>query len=269
MASSITISSLAWSSVFPTYCLKYESAWKYFTVLYFCYVCVPDLSPNISRNALKRLRGGFTISFGWFSRIVVNVRRDWRHLHICDKCSVSVANNFVHPQSTAVYQDYAFVEVTHFVYCLLQKTKKTSVLPLVELWEEPLPPNSSKIAAIDEEHFFAGIQLLVALEKAVSFHLKKEFRRDCSNFLDDFMNCVLSTVAARSSIVLGLSCFCHLSLIGSEDHAPMQLFNLLLDRLLEKGCWGALRWRPADQNASRLCKSRSSSSGSQQGAALI
>ena len=200
---------------------------------------------------------------------MLNVRWDWRHLHICDKCSVSVANNFVHSQSTAVYRDYAFVEVNHFVYCLLQKTKKTNVLPLVELWEKPVAPNSSKFAAIDEEHFFAGIQLLVALEKVGSFHLKKEFRRDCSYFLDDFMNCVLSTVAARTSIGLGLSCFCHLSLIGREDHAPMQPFNLLLDRNLEKGCWGgALRWRPADQNASRLCKSRSSSSGIQQGAAL-
>ena len=50
--------------------------------------------------------------------------------------SVSVANNFIH-SSTAADQGYhAFGELARFIYCLLQKIKKASVLPLVEQWEE-------------------------------------------------------------------------------------------------------------------------------------
>ena len=49
------------------------------------------------------------------------------------------------------------------------------------------------------------------------------------------MNCVLSTVAAGSAIGQGLSCFCPPILVGGDDHAPMQLFDMLLDGLLEKG----------------------------------
>ena len=49
------------------------------------------------------------------------------------------------------------------------------------------------------------------------------------------MNCVLSTVAARSVIGQSLSCFCPAIVVGGDDVAPLQLFNKLLDGLLEKG----------------------------------
>ena len=45
--------------------------------------------------------------------------------------AVSVANNLVHTQSAADYGYYAFGEKAQFVYCLLRKIKKGSVLPLV------------------------------------------------------------------------------------------------------------------------------------------
>ena len=64
---------------------------------------------------------------------------------------------------------------------------------------------------------------------------EKEFRPDWIKFLDDFVNCVLSTIAARSVIGQGLSCFCPVILVGGDDHAPMQLFDMLLDGLIEKG----------------------------------
>ena len=149
--------------------------------------------------------------------------------------SVSVANNFVCPQSSADYGYYAYGEVSHFVYCLLQKIKQSSVLPLVERWEEYMTPNHSKFAAIEEDRFLAGTRVLSALEKVGSPYLKKEFRRDCRKFLEEFVSCVLSTVAARSAIGQGLSCFCPLVLIGGDDHAPFQLFDPLLDGLLAKG----------------------------------
>ena len=65
--------------------------------------------------------------------------------------------------------------------------------------------------------------------------LQEEFRRDARRFLEDFVNCVLSTVAARYVIGQGLSCFCPAIVIGGDDDAPLQLFNKLLDGLLEKG----------------------------------
>ena len=149
--------------------------------------------------------------------------------------SVSVANNFVRPQSSADYGYYAYGEVSHFVYCLLQKIKQSSVLPLVEKWEEYMTPNHSQFAAIEEDRFLAGTRVSSALEKVGISYLKKEFRRDSRKFLEDFVSCVLSTVAARSSIGQGLSCFCPPVLIGGDDHAPLQLFDLLLDGLLAKG----------------------------------
>ena len=46
---------------------------------------------------------------------------------------------------------------------------------------------------------------------------------------------VLSTVAARSVIGHGISCFYHEIVVGRDDVAPSQLFNKLLDGLLVKG----------------------------------
>ena len=174
-----------------------------------------------------------------FGRRLNMVGRLWWALSIValsiTHVSVSVANNFVRPQSSADYGYYAYGEVSHFVYCLLQKIKQSSVFPLVERWEEYMTPNHSQFAAIEEDRFLAGTRVLSALEKVGSPYLKKEFRRDCRKFLEEFVSCVLSTVAARSAIGQGLSCFCPSVLIGGDDHAPLQLFDLFLDGLLAKG----------------------------------
>ena len=69
----------------------------------------------------------------------------------------------------------------------------------------------------------------------VAITAQKEFRRDARRFLQDFVNCALSTVASRSVIGQGLSCFCPAIVVGGDDVAPLQLFNKLLDGLLEKG----------------------------------
>ena len=148
--------------------------------------------------------------------------------------SVSVANNFVH-SSTAADQGYhAFGELARFVYCLLQKIKKASSLPLVEQWEEYVVPNQSRFPAIDEKDFLAKTRVMAALDNVGSQYLQKEFRRDARRFLEDFVNCVLSTVASRSVIGEGLSCFCPAIAAGGDDIAPFQLFNKLLDGLMEK-----------------------------------
>ena len=94
--------------------------------------------------------------------------------------------------------------------------------------------NHWRFAAIEEDRFLAGARVLSVLEKVGSSYLKKEFKRDCRKFLEVFVNRVLSTVAARSVIGQGLSCFCPPSLVGGDDQASMQLFDMSLDGLLEK-----------------------------------
>ena len=149
--------------------------------------------------------------------------------------SVAVADNFIH-SSTAADQGYrAFGELARFVYCLLQRIKKASSLPPVEQWEEYVDPSHSRFPAINDEDFLTGTRVMAALDKVGSRYLQTEFRGDACRFLEEFVKCVLSTVASRSVIGLGLSCFCRAIVVREDDVAPFQLFNKLLDGLLEKG----------------------------------
>ena len=128
-----------------------------------------------------------------------------------------------------------FGELARFIYCLLQKIKQGSTLPLVEQWDEYVLPNHSKFHPISDGEFLAGTRVLAALNKIGSSYLKREFQRDARRFLEDFTTSVLSTVAARSKIGHGLSCFCPAIVIGGDDHAPFHLLSLLLDGLLGRG----------------------------------
>ena len=116
-----------------------------------------------------------------------------------------------------------------------RKSRKPPQLTLVEQWEEYAVPNHSRFPAIDDKDFLVGTRVMAALGKVGSHYLQKEFRRDARRFLEDFVNCVLSTVAARSVIGQGLNCFCPAIVVGEDNVAPLQLFNKLLDGLLGKG----------------------------------
>ena len=128
-----------------------------------------------------------------------------------------------------------FGELARFIYCLLQKIKQGSTLPLVEQWDEYVLPNHSKFPPISDGEFLAGTRVLAALNKIGSSYLKREFQRDARRFLEGFTTSVLSTVPARSKIGQGLSCFCPAIVIGGDDHASFHLLGLLLDGLLERG----------------------------------
>ena len=182
--------------------------------------------------------------------------------------SISVANIFVH-SSAAAYQGYhAFGELARFVYCLLQKIKKASSLPLVEQWGDYIVPNHSRFPAVDDKNIPVGTRVMAALGKVGSHYLQKEFRRDARRFPEDFVNCVLSTVAARCVIGQGLSCFCPAIVVDGDEVAPLQLFNKLLDGLLEKVGPGGAKLRRAGLSTSPLCRNSGSWSGRPGGAAL-
>ena len=143
-------------------------------------------------------------------------------------CVVLVALNFTELNSGRVDYGYlAFGELSRFVYCLLQKVKRSSDLPVIEKWETYMLPKHSCFGAIPEEHFLEGTRLLSSLEKINSSFLRKEFRRDCRRFLEDLVSTFLSTVAARSPIGQDLSCFCPETVIGGDDYSAFHLFRQL------------------------------------------
>ena len=150
-------------------------------------------------------------------------------------CSVSVANNFVQCQTASDYGYHTFGELARFIYCLLQKIKQGSSLPLVEQWDDYVLPNHSKVPPIADGEFLAGTRLLAALNKIGSSYLQREFQHDARRLLEEFSTSVLSTVAARSKIGQGLSCFCPAIIIGGDDHAPLHLLGFLLDGVLARG----------------------------------
>ena len=96
-------------------------------------------------------------------------------------------------------------------------------------------PSHSSFTAIDEEHFLVGTRVHAALEKMTSQYLEKEFRSSARRFLEDFTSTVLSTVAARSKLGQGVSCFCPEIIIGGDDHSAFFLFGQLLDGLVACG----------------------------------
>ena len=96
-------------------------------------------------------------------------------------------------------------------------------------------PNPSCFGAIAEEHFLEWTRLLSSLEKKNSSFLRKEFRRDCRRFLEDLVSTILSSVAARSSIGHGRSCFCPEIVLGCDDYSAFHLFGQSPDGLLELG----------------------------------
>ena len=100
---------------------------------------------------------------------------DGRSWIVYDMCSVSVANNFVHCQTASDYGYHKFGELARFFYCLLQKIKQVSSLPLVEQLDDYVLPNNSKFAPIADGEFLAGTRLLAALNKIGSSYLKREF----------------------------------------------------------------------------------------------
>ena len=149
--------------------------------------------------------------------------------------SVSVVNKFNHPQTASDYGYHAFGELARFIYCLLQKIKQETSLPLVEQWDKYQMANHSKFPPIADEEFLSGTQVLAALNKIGSSYLKRDFQRDARRFLEEFTTSVLSTVAALSKVGQGLSCFCPAIIIYADNHAPLHLLGLLLDGLLERG----------------------------------
>ena len=151
-------------------------------------------------------------------------------------CVVFVVHNFTELDTGCADCGYlAFGELSRFVYCLLQKLKRSSDLPVIEKWDAYMLPNCSCFGAIAEELILEWTRLLSSPEKINSSFLRKEFRRDCRRFLEDLVSTIFFTVIARSPVWQGLSCFCPEIVIGGDDYSAFHLFGQLLDGLFEHG----------------------------------
>ena len=139
----------------------------------------------------------------------------------------------------------AFGELSQFVYCLLQKVKRRSNLPVIEKWEAYMLPTHSCFGAIEEEHFLEGTCLLSSFEKPNGNFLPKQFRNDCRCFLEDLVSTILSKVAAHSPVGQALTCSCPEMIIGGDDNSTFHLFGQLLDGLREFGWVGGSEIEPA------------------------
>ena len=140
------------------------------------------------------------------------------HQSLVIVCAVLVAHNFTDlDPRRADYGYLAFGELSQFVYCLLQRVKRSSDLPVNENWAAYMLPNHSCFGAIAEEHFLVGTRLFSSSAKINSSFLRKEYRRDGRCFLDDLVSTIFSTIAARSPVGQGLSCFCPDIVIGGDE----------------------------------------------------
>ena len=131
----------------------------------------------------------------------------------------------------------AYGELSHFVYCLLQKIKTSGYLPVIGRWESYMLLNHSSFTAIeeDQDQFLVGNRVNAALEKMTSHYLKRKFRSGARRFPEEITSTVSSTVAAHSKLGQGVSCFCPEIIIGADDHSAFFLFGQLLDGLIACG----------------------------------
>ena len=116
-----------------------------------------------------------------------------------------------------------------------KKIKASGSLPVIEKWESYMLPNHSSFPGIEDEHFLVGTRVHAALGKMTSQYLKKEFRSSARRFLEEFTSTVLSTVAARSKLGQGVSCFCPEIIIGGDDHSAFFLLGQHLDGRISCG----------------------------------
>ena len=100
--------------------------------------------------------------------------------------------------------------------------------------------NHSCVVFVAEEQFLHGTRLSAAPEKVNSVYLRAEFRNDCRRFLKEFVSTIWSTVAARSLVGQGFSCFSPEIIVGGDNDSAFYHFGQQVDTLLNlgsiKGC---------------------------------
>ena len=131
---------------------------------------------------------------------------------------VLVAHNFTQLHSGWVDCGYlAFGELWRFVYCLLQKIKRSSDLPVIECGKHTcsqiiraLEPSRKKISWKEPVCYRRS-------KKRNSSFLRKKILKDRRHILEDFVSTIVFTVAVDSLNGQDLRYFCAKMVIRSDD----------------------------------------------------
>ena len=134
------------------------------------------------------------------------------------------------PGSGSRYQAYG--ELSHFVYCTLQKIKTSEWLPLVERCENYMLPNHC-ICRNWGGAFPGGDSCSCNPRKNNELLSKKEFLTSACRFLEEFCTTILLTIAAWAKLCQGVSCFRLEKILRGDDFSASFLYGQLLDGLVE------------------------------------
>ena len=112
-------------------------------------------------------------------------------------------------------------------------------------WSEVAICPSLRIGRRTCSWIFRALEPSQRNKRNISF-LRKQFRKDCRRVLEDLVSTIFSTIAARSPVGQGLSCFCHKIIIGGDNYSVFYLFGHLLDGLLDIGWVRGSEIEPAE-----------------------
>ena len=163
-------------------------------------------------------------------------------------------------------------ELSHFVYCLLQKIKQSGALPVMEKWESYKPPKNSSLAPIERSACLRGFASTLPWRKPAIYHLKNELEGSARRFFEFLRNALALCCRPPPRAWIWVKVLA-VSVPWSISGAMAVLPSFCLDSfwtiwLHVDGKEGRTR-RPVKPNFNRLCGSSASWSANILGSTLM
>ena len=120
------------------------------------------------------------------------------------------------------------MELSQFIYGLLSRSRKSSSLPPLNSWEHYM--DVSKVADIENlscDDFLLNYEFGSVL-RGIKGGEAREFRRQCPDFIDRFVEIILVQYPASSDFAGYIYCFCPELLLEGGDEYIFGLFNCLV-----------------------------------------
>ena len=126
------------------------------------------------------------------------------------------------------YGFHFFMELSQFIYGLLSRSRKSASLPPLNSWEHYM--DVSKVADIEKlscDDFLLNYEFGSVL-RGIKGGEAREFRRQCPDFIDRFVEIILAQYPASSDLMRYIYCFCPELLLEGGDEYIFGLFNCLV-----------------------------------------
>ena len=120
------------------------------------------------------------------------------------------------------------MELSQFIYGLLSRSRKSASLPPLNSWE--LYMDVTKVADIEKlscDDFVLNCEFGSVL-RGIKGGEAREFRRQCPDFIDRFVEIILAQYSASSDLMRCIYCFCPELLLEGGDEYIFGLFNCLV-----------------------------------------